>query len=351
MTFLNSFEAVRYRGIDGLSFPFLARANLITGVNGVGKTAALEAMWLFTGRYNTSLLWNQHVQRSDKLVLDPVARLAKEALELRGKERGSSHSLRAAFRKLADMEKANETPAGPVPGNHFMTPPVVARIYIDLDGSPTTRETTGTQITPWGSVAFDKPQMPAERPGSIIFGTRFQIQTLDEYLQRYSDMVRANLKKNFTEAINLILPKIRDVEILTDETGRSYLSAHTDAGVQLPLHDLGGGVERLYQLYLSFFSSRGGALFADEIENGLHHSVLENVWSHSRMWMREWDVQLVATTHSDECIRAAMAAFEDASDELAIHKLYRNAETGKVEVTTFTGEALLGARDLNLETR
>ena len=52
MTFLNSFEAVHYRGIDGLSFPHLARANLITGVNGVGKTAVLEAMWLFTGRYN-----------------------------------------------------------------------------------------------------------------------------------------------------------------------------------------------------------------------------------------------------------------------------------------------------------
>ncbi len=164
-------------------------------------------------------------------------------------------------------------------------------------------------------------------------------------------MVRANLKKNFTEAINLILPKIQDVEILTDEMGGSYLSALTDADVQLPLHDLGGGVERLYQLYLSFFGARGGALYADEVENGLHHSVLENVWSHSRKWMRQWNVQLVATTHSDECIRAAMAAFEDAPDDLAIHKLYRNAETGKIEVTTFSGEALEGARDLNLETR
>ena len=351
MTFLNSFEAVRYRGIDGLSFPHLARANLITGENGVGKTAVLEAMWLFTGRYNTGLLWNQHVQRSDKPVLDPVARLAKGALELRGEERGATHSLKAAFRKLADVERTKETPAGSVPGNLFMTAPVIARIYADLDGNPVTSETTGAQVTPWGSVVFDIPQRPTERPDSIIFGTRFQIQTLDEYLRRYSDMVRASLKNNFTEAINLILPKVQDVEILTDEMGGSYLSALTDADVQLPLHDLGGGVERLYQLYLSFFSSRGGALYADEIENGLHHSVLESVWSHSRNWMRQWDVQLVATTHSDECIQAAMAAFEDAPDELAIHKLYRNTETGKVEATTFTGEVLEGARNLNLETR
>ena len=39
MTFLNRFEVVRYRGIDGLSLPRLSRANLVTGVNGVGKTA------------------------------------------------------------------------------------------------------------------------------------------------------------------------------------------------------------------------------------------------------------------------------------------------------------------------
>lgn len=49
MTHLSSFEAVRYRGIDGLSLPRLSRANLVTGVNGVGKTALIEAMWLFAG--------------------------------------------------------------------------------------------------------------------------------------------------------------------------------------------------------------------------------------------------------------------------------------------------------------
>ncbi len=87
------------------------------------------------------------------------------------------------------------------------------------------------------------------------------------------------------------------------------------------------------------------------MENGLHHLVLEEVWSHVRVWMRQWDVQLVATTHSDECIRAAMAMFEDAPDELAVHKLYRHSETGKVEAATFTAEALEGARDLGLETR
>ena len=103
MTHLNSFKAVHYRGIDGLSLPHLSRANLVTGVNGIGKTALIEAMWLFSGRYNPMLLWNANVQRSANPVLDPVARLSKGDLELSGMEKGSNHSLKTVFRKVADI--------------------------------------------------------------------------------------------------------------------------------------------------------------------------------------------------------------------------------------------------------
>ena len=37
MTHLSSFEAVHYRGLDGMSIPRLSAANLVTGANGVGK--------------------------------------------------------------------------------------------------------------------------------------------------------------------------------------------------------------------------------------------------------------------------------------------------------------------------
>ncbi len=351
MTFLNSFEAVRYRGIDGLSFPRLARANLITGVNGIGKTAALEAMWLFTGRYNTSFLWNGNVQRSAKTVLDPIARLAKGALELLGVENGSEHSLKASFQAFSEIEGPRLLNVNDSVDKPLAMPPVVGRIDNCVDGCLPQRNTQGIRPTPVGSVIFQDHEQPTTRPNCIVLGVGFQPEIPNESLQRYSDMVRANHKKDFTNAINLILPTVRDVEILADEFGEPYLSAITTDEVQLPLYALGGGVARLSQLFLGCFTSRGGVLYADEVENGLHHSVLEDVWAHARVWMQQWNVQLIATTHSDECIRAAMAAFEDVPDELAIHKLFRNAETEKVEVITFTGEALEGARDLNLETR
>ena len=77
MTLLTSFGAVHYRGIDGLSLPRLSHANLVTGVNGIGKTALLEAIWLFTGRYNPMLLWNANVQRSTNPVLESCREIVR----------------------------------------------------------------------------------------------------------------------------------------------------------------------------------------------------------------------------------------------------------------------------------
>ena len=349
MTHLNSFEAVHYRGISGLSLPRLSRANLVTGTNGIGKTALLEAIWLFTGRYNPMLLWNANVQRSGNPVLDPVARLSDDVLELHGVENGSGHQLRSTFEKVADI--ARPAGIGNVTEKNLMKLPVAGRIDTYLDGALAEGKIGGMQPTPRGLVIHENPAPPMKRQNCVIESTKFQLETSDEYLQRYSDMVRENRKGELTDAINLILPKVKGVEILTDETGESYLSAVTKDGVQLPLHDLGGGAVRLYRLLLSFFASRGGILLADEMENGIHHSVLRQIWEHARRWMREWNVQLVATTHSGECITAAMTAFADAPEDLSIHKLYMNDESGKVEAATFTGETLEGARDLNLEVR
>lgn len=351
MTFLSSFKAVHYRSIDGVSFPHLAQANLLTGTNGVGKTAVLEAMWLFTGRYNTGLLWNANIQRTKNPVRNPISRLTKQTLELDGVENGASHSLRVYFQKVADIESHKEVPFIPLNESGYNAPPVVGQIHTELDGIPATNGTPGMNVGPWGAVIFQSPEPPMPRPTGIIFGTWTNLELPKEYLQRYSDLVRKNRKRDFKNAVNLVLPKVHDLEILTDEAGETYLSAVTGKTVQIPLHNLGGGVMRLCQFFLSVFAARGGVLYADEIENGLHHSTLRAVWEHGRSWLREWDVQLIATTHSDECIRAAMTAFQDSPEELAIHKLFLNEKSGRVEVATFTGETLHGVRDLNLETR
>ena len=347
MIHLSSFDALHYRGIDGLSLPRLSRANLVTGVNGVGKTALIEAIWLFLGRHSPSLMWNANVQRSGNPVVNPVTTLSDGVLELRGTENDVPHRLRCTFEPVSGMVRPAIVETGEENGPQL---PVIGRILTFLDGEAAQGSTGGMHLTAKGIVVHENPAAPGII-SAVIESTKFQLETPDEYLRRYSEMVRAGAKPELTKAINLILPRVEGVEILADDAGASYLSTTTTDGRQLPIHDLGGGAVRLFRLLLGFFAARQGVLLMDEIENGIHYSAFAKVWGHVRQWMDTWNVQVVATTHSAECIDAAIAAFACAPEDLSIHTLFRNDSTEGVEAATFSGEALEGARNLNLEVR
>ena len=344
---ISSFEAIHYRGIDGLSLQNMSRANLITGVNGIGKTALIEAIWIFTGRRNPGLLWNTNVQRSNHPVIDPVAELSDSFIELRGKENGKEDKWKVEFEPFEQVERVSFDTWD---ASESAQIPVAGRLHAWIDDNLIDHGGQSMHDTPRGAVLYGMPPRLTKKGVCIIEGTSWQLVTPDEYLQRYSDMVREGHKQALTKAINLILPGIKDIELLTDKTGKSYLSANTSANVQLPLQALGGGVVRLFRLYLNLFTARSGMVIVDEVENGMHYSVLRDLWSLVRSAIHEWDVQFVATTHSDECIDAAMTAFECEPDALSIHKLYTDESEG-VKAITFTGETLEGARDFHLEVR
>ena len=128
---IRSFEAIHYRGIDGLSLQNMSRANLITGVNGVGKTALIEAIWLFTGRHNIPLLWNTNVQRSRYPVIDPVAELSDGFIELRGKEKTKEYKWKVEFEPI---EQVGEVLVGTGNAKETIQIPVVGQLHTWING-------------------------------------------------------------------------------------------------------------------------------------------------------------------------------------------------------------------------
>ena len=71
----------------------------------------------------------------------------------------------------------------------------------------------------------------------------------------------------------------------------------------VPLRSLGDGALRLFGVALALANSRGGFLLIDEAENGIHYSLQlpSGTWSFGLA--HENDVQVLATTHSSDCIK------------------------------------------------
>ena len=79
-------------------------------------------------------------------------------------------------------------------------------------------------------------------------------------------------------------------------------------------------------------------LLVDEIENGLHYSVQTEIWRTIFGLAKDLDVQVFATSHSWDCVRAFQEAASESPEEGVLVRLSRRGE--KVIPTLFTEKEL-----------
>ena len=95
----------------------------------------------------------------------------------------------------------------------------------------------------------------------------------------------------------------------------------------VPLQSLGDGTLHLAGTALALANSRDGFLLIDEAENGIHHSVQPDFWRMVFKTAHTNNVQVIATTHSFDCVRGfAQAAVECEEVEGVLVRIERKDE-------------------------
>lgn len=122
----------------------------------------------------------------------------------------------------------------------------------------------------------------------------------------------------------------------------------------IPLNGMGDGILRILQLVLGIFPAKNGFLLIDEFENGLHYSVQEQVWRLIFQLSEELNIQVFATTHSWDCVKAFSKASNDSKESaflLRIGKSVINENHGKTIATTFDKNGLNNLTQSDVELR
>lgn len=89
-------------------------------------------------------------------------------------------------------------------------------------------------------------------------------------------------------------------------------------------------MRRLLALRLAFVGTADGFLLVDEIDTGLHWTVMEDMWRFVVEVARRNRVQVFATTHSYDCIRglgALIRSRPDLADQVCIQKVDTSLDT------------------------
>jgi AAA15 family ATPase/GTPase len=115
------------------------------------------------------------------------------------------------------------------------------------------------------------------------------------------------------------------------------------------LRSLGDGVNRLFGIAVSLVNALGGFCVIDEIENGIHYSVQADVWRFIFKLATQLDVQVFATTHSWDMVKAFQLAADESEEEGVLIRLARTGD--RLWVAEYDEHDLEIAVDREIEVR
>ena len=98
----------------------------------------------------------------------------------------------------------------------------------------------------------------------------------------------------------------------------------------LAVTQLGDGVKKLINIFISIYSSTNGILIIDELDNGIHYSSLDLLWEIILKISKDQKVQVFATTHSKECIESYARVAKRLEDEDVTYSILSKLKSGKI---------------------
>lgn len=132
-------------------------------------------------------------------------------------------------------------------------------------------------------------------------------------------------KQDIVDILKLIEPAIEGLSTIV-VNGMAQLFAKIGPQL-LPLRLAGDGLNKLLFIILSIAVNPHAILLIDEIETGFHYSVFPKLWEVIARTAYENDCQIIAATHSYECIVGAVNGIAQAgqNSEFCFYRLDRNS--------------------------
>lgn len=344
---LRRLEIRRFRGIRGLVLDELPPVTVLTGRNGCGKTSVLEAAFLLCGLSNASLVFSSASFRGLPVVAGADTPFRALLPDL---EEGESALVEGATaRHAGDGRLALEIVGITAPiGAGPVTEPKARLVGLEFRSRSRSGERKGSvkwEPAPIGPVApvLELGPMRVES----VPGLRSEIPENPDllparYLRPHPQAVMGELhgllneyvKRQATERVlQLIRLVASSVSVLQPlvERGQPMIYVGIGAKQLFPAQILGGGFMNMLQLAIFMCDDIAELILVDEIEDGLHYSVLPSLADAILAFARQHRKQFLIATHSLDVVRAFAEAAATTPETLAFFKLYRRGEETKAE--------------------
>ena len=317
----------------------LGRVNLLVGKNNSGKTSVLEGLYLLATRADPSAIWRVLIRRGEHIA-DPPAPGRPFQIEVDPCHLFYGHAMRPGTQ--ATLRTANGIPDRSLTfrvseSNREANPALFAQLQA-LQQPEGANVVSRYMISVTGEPAPYAPIIPLSSRGGLrqdVMQTLLNMSvgamrdggedhhqfittdslSIQEVQSSITQIALSPREAHVLRALQFIEPKIERIAASGAfhfagpgwpvRGGLKVKMAGEDDPI--PIGSLGEGTWRLLALAISLANAKDGLLLVDEIDTGLHYTVLKKMWTFVADVAQEFNVQVFATTHSSDCVNSLAA--------------------------------------------
>jgi AAA15 family ATPase/GTPase len=334
---LNSLYIKNYRNLKDFRIDSVGQINLITGKNNTGKSTILEAIAIYASEGKVDV------------IIDI----------LKSRDEYSDSSFLEIFQSLFSNWHFNEEDDNQILIGTDISDSVKMyyskisadqifhrRCFCILFGN------SSRDILPESIDTFYRIDKltPSRAKCHLVNSINFKNDTNGKMFDKIATTEKEN---NVIDALKIIEPQAQRIAFVDSDTANIRkavvkLLKNDDA---IPLQSMGDGINRILTIILAAVNCENGFLLIDEFENGLHHTVQEQLWKIIFKLAKDLNIQVFATTHSDDCVKGFSNVLNSSDNTVTGQYIRLENKKGSIKVVDYSSEELEIATEHNIETR
>ena len=379
---LQSLKIEGFRGFQSFEMANLGRINLLVGKNNSGKTSILEAIqflyvqnnldiFLETISYRGEFSWSE----SNRTKVFEICHLfpgheiipSKEIIII-GSRESHQESVTISVKSIPIQLSLFSDKNDDLNNDNIFDDEEWNKLLLSIRWSQS-QKPIELELLANGTLARDSIRRMASLSRishKIGIDNKIELRFLTPFSLTSSDMaalfdniVLSPLEDLIIESLKIIEPKIERIASI----GSGKYSTANNLGVRggflikiknhdqpIPIGSLGDGFWRMLGLVLAMVNLENGILLVDEIDSGLHFTVMTDMWKVVWETAKKLNIQVFATTHSRDCWQslAELITEEKITDnEITIQRIDKEKE----KAVSFNTRQIYLASERDIEVR
>jgi predicted ATPase len=374
---LKSLKIENFRCFQSFELQQLGRVNLLVGTNNSGKTSILEAIQLLCSRNNLEPLAESIDRRGEYFWGDGKSRFDRRS-EFDVSHLFYGHQIKAnsQFSITGVRKNLQEKCLASVKDSFANSDDKQGYKYSKRRNRDDELEGLGNLSLIFQWILDQSEEPPIKIPLSLDNGLpenflRYSFGASDKETSRNQFITSSSLsvermaelfdqvvltpeEELVYEALKTIEPSIERIASVGLEKYRNVerggFVVRLANKQRIPIGSMGDGIWRMLGLTLAIVNTKGGILLADEIDTGLHFSVMSDMWRLIWETAERLDVQVFATTHNSDCW-TSLAAIANSENETEGGITIQRIEREKRSSIIFNERQIVIAAERGIEVR